>query len=1659
MSNERQDFVLGVHSDLAGLRKFIQEMESTPSSLKRIADRIKAVDLGDGRKFEGDGDKLARALIAGFRAELTGGNFSRAVHQAMRDLKFEIPAGAKAKFSKDIAQLAAELRKLPQNVRVGVGVGKDLSRLPLEHDRAKSRDARKAEMASLAKTKAEEAAALSAAKAKEKADEKAGKAAEAAALAKEKAEQKSAAAYDRAWTAAHAEEARRNRKAAEAQAAEAQRRERSQQREAQRAVRAKEAEQRAAERAAAKEAAPGQRAQELAARRTEKENHDARIRAIKREERENERRARQLEREQAQERKILGQRQALASGLTGGMADVEAIDRAKRESRQFAADKQKLFERKVPTQEGRDRVNALVEADQIRKRLSTAKRSEFLESGSFLGKVRAGLTGFGGMGMTELATRITASSAIYNTASAGISLVQQAVSELAQGTLAFEEALGNLNVTMGDGTGSLRGFATEVGAIANQVGVTQAQGVEAASRSVGLFGTGDQSLVDKQDFARTVVEVSGRIARQAGIKDLTQVETPLAGTIRGFGLGNADITRVEDAVAVISKASGASAKDLIDASAQVALLAKNAGFTLEQTNAIIANQATATGETAQSASELLAQVFAQAVNPTVIAKLQGAGINTTGTTLQEQVAQVAEKRRQGQLSDRALASLQAPFGRSRAGGAFAQLITQQERIQALAERAASSPGEGKKQFEDATKTITFELTKMVGALRNLATEVAQSGALDFLAAAVVAVKLTAEALTQVLTLFNGMPRILRSAAFGLLEVAAVMKLLRGGSILSQFKTAAVFGARVGGVGAQGALRGVMGLGESAAGRHVAVSGGRHVAESAGRGPLASAALNPLAVAAAAAVAALVIAKNVGDSASAASRAEVRASKIGGGAVTVEDLKNAASLRREAALAQEKRQGVVFGLGGVVNNAFGGGTIEAAKRANEKQSADLEAQAKALEEAQRKAAQAGGGFGRFTSADEINTQLQALTESGYSAAQRVELLSKAFDRVRESATSAAAATLIQGEQVDFGQKLGGAVTRAIAEGLGQAGLLTEASPLTNPGFAKTLLGEGGLLNVLPGQSALANKFLAPGVDIKAAKAAATAQQRLAGADTSGLQTDASKLVQDILASRGKDASKGDVALTPEDIAAVNKALDEFGKQRFEKLLGDIDGLPASVKSVFIASLKTNIAGVFKGFKPEGLDATQVNLALTPIFDAANEAFAEGSKTDRGKASQARVKTMRKQIEDQRKLIQKQLEGIDPRLASAIATDPNSDYSKSMTMLSKFERMLGDAITEDSKIQLETAVALGKLRTSRRGVLDEQGRAGDNIAELRANLKAAVDPIDKINAQVALNDALAAEVSKGLDRKTSSQRARIDPRDATGLAAAARQDAQRRLAFARKNGDQKAIDDATTALGEARLAEAQALVSVAAAKRLAAAPQGDAVAAAKAALVNAEAEKKATKKGTEDYYNALVRVAEARKATTDALLGRRKIKDLLSIDLTDPVAQANAEVRAAQAALANAKGPDARDQAQLDLRNAQSNAEGAAFQQRLSDAQTANELGRMSHEAYLSYLNSEHDRLSAIKVRSRLQTDELNEVDKLLKSAADELNGQFNIGNIKLPTIYEVRRAIAAGSGGIGGIAAYNQQSRVTTNVSNLTINGVAPQDIYDYIDLALGIGGH
>jgi len=253
-------------------------------------------------------------------------------------------------------------------------------------------------------------------------------------------------------------------------------------------------------------------------------------------------------------------------------------------------------------------------------------------------------------------------------------------------------------------------------------------------------------------------------------------------------------------------------------------------------------------------------------------------------------------------------------------------------------------------------------------------------------------------------------------------------------------------------------------------------------------------------------------------------------------------------------------------------------------------------------------------------------------------------------------------------------------------------------------------------------------------------------------------------------------------------------------------------------------------------------------------------------------------------------------------------------------------------------------------------------------------------------------------------------------------------------------------------------AEALASRGSARTQAyAARSGGAVDAAKANVASARATLSTIKNRDAEYWEAMGSLWSAQNELADAMLAHQKNQMLLSIDMTNPLAVARVDTRAAALKLREdartGAGADVIAQDKVDLRSARANEEATRFSQRLSAVQTAEELGRISHSKYINYLENEHDRLNKIKDRTFQQQDQLDQIDRLLMDASKSMDAQFNLGDIKLPTPYQVRRYIAEASG--TKVAAMARAGNSTSNNVQINVNGADTAKVTQIIEKHVG----
>jgi hypothetical protein len=203
-----------------------------------------------------------------------------------------------------------------------------------------------------------------------------------------------------------------------------------------------------------------------------------------------------------------------------------------------------------------------------------------------------------------------------------------------------------------------------------------------------------------------------------------------------------------------------------------------------------------------------------------------------------------------------------------------------------------------------------------------------------------------------------------------------------------------------------------------------------------------------------------------------------------------------------------------------------------------------------------------------------------------------------------------------------------------------------------------------------------------------------------------------------------------------------------------------------------------------------------------------------------------------------------------------------------------------------------------------------------------------------------------------------------------------------------------------------------------------------------------------------------IATAAAAEADARLEASQVHSGLTQDLTDPRVVAQRAVEAAQQHAADVekqtKGMDPasaqrlRDAAATGVIAAQNSQAETLVATNLSMWSQELSLHRISGAKYIELLKKQRADVENNSNISKHEKELLeNQIDQAIQDANQQLQGQFNLSDIKLPTIYEVRRAATSQGGHVIDASS-------TTN--NVSINGVDFAKVVSYINSLIAPGG-
>ena len=873
-----------------------------------------------------------------------------------------------------------------------------------------------------------------------------------------------------------------------------------------------------------------------------------------------------------------------------------------------------------------------------------------------------------------------------------------------------------------------------------------------------------------------------------------------------------------------------------------------------------------------------------------------------------------------------------------------------------------------------------------------------------------------------------------------------------------------------------------------------------------------------------------------------------------GARSSADLRRGAEQARAAEEAARQEQDWTFwskdtlslGLATGWANTFGG--ADDRRRQAREQAENAEKRAQEMEEAEKREVEINEAnrFGQFGNMEELNNALKDLTDRGYNAAERVQMLNSAFRDLVNLAQSGGVALIRQGQGERFGQAMGAATTTSIDQVRAQAHDLADAMDPEEDSWL-------GFLNIQGENSGYLRDL----------------EDKFAGIDPAEVQKRISDRTLKYLRDIGKDPATGTHSLSATENDEVQRIALEEGTRDFSpEELAELQRRRPDIYKMYTQGFKTAALDALR--KEFGGGPVSATAAMNELLLVAQEAELAGqeavarsnnpmdqftvqlqgiaearrlaaiasqdprwSEDDRAKfGRQVRNFDLQTtQVQRQQATLQVETRGaqamarIDPGNSrarieqqrqnaidqQALLNSATKEYADLADQIQNFDQQLrqnlldyyaafdlGQIGLSDTVAQAQAAEADALRRLNEameHGDAGAQWQAYNNWrrsqqATLDATAERAqaerdqnIDPDDTVenaNAryrnlvaererllQGNVNDRTKAaqmvpEITKAhrdaifaqLQRRLEEEQAALDPRDRAGDLQARLADAYNRLANTPEKNRAPIQQEINQMLQEQQQYQIE-LANAEIESTLGISDSG--VDRAQGALQQAENELGGMLEGTPEYVRQMGIIQSLKYDLAQAELDAASTIRRLGIDISDPVAMARAALQDSIDRARTARSAEARRGAELQVRQDRIALEGAEFSQRLTDVRNAESLGRISHQEYLQYLQAERARLQTrlngmrtTDAGYRQIQDQITELDMAMKTSADALSGQWNIGEIDVPTIYEVRRAIAERGGRDNGAAG-----GTVNNNQVLTVNGADFARVIQYINGILG----
>lgn len=202
-----------------------------------------------------------------------------------------------------------------------------------------------------------------------------------------------------------------------------------------------------------------------------------------------------------------------------------------------------------------------------------------------------------------------------------------------------------------------------------------------------------------------------------------------------------------------------------------------------------------------------------------------------------------------------------------------------------------------------------------------------------------------------------------------------------------------------------------------------------------------------------------------------------------------------------------------------------------------------------------------------------------------------------------------------------------------------------------------------------------------------------------------------------------------------------------------------------------------------------------------------------------------------------------------------------------------------------------------------------------------------------------------------------------------------------------------------------------------------------------------------KDTQAAYDAELEVLRARERLADLALEQADLQRRVNSDLTNTFEQALLDVHAAQEALRLASGSLEKLRAEKDLAETEARAQREFYNRRVADLDFLFQTDKIGRSQYIAALRE----LQAGIDRTTDQGEQLwRDIELQIRSLMDSADQAFNIPtDIRLPTLFEVRRALEADALGV------NYQDNREQQINIFVSDDVDLENVIDQIESAFG----